>query len=133
MSNAMTGLAVVGSFSDAAIKVARESARQVIEKIEAGELSWVEGLPILTRFVTIADRVNRVLRTSMEAARLHTGEPEKFVSLETKSKVDGSKAVAALGENDLKQAIMDLCEGNLTREARQFLQWQSGESTGEVH
>lgn len=133
MSNAMTGLAVVGSFSDAAIKVARESARQVILKIEAGDLSWVDGLPILTRFVTMADRVNRVLRTSMEAARLHTGEPEKFVSLETRTKVDGSKAVAALGENDLKQAIMDLCEGNLSSEARRFLAWQSEENGGEVH
>lgn len=134
LSNALSLLANLGQLSQASLAVSRAAAEDMLKEVQAGKLRWRDAMPFLKTLSLVSVRATDQLRESMAAMRLHLGKPEQLVSVLTDGTpttlVDGKAAVAELGEERMRQALMDIAQGNITPDVRKVIEWQFEKNGG---
>lgn len=128
MTNAITTLHITNEFKEVAEQLSVNTVRSIMRKIRDQKISEKKAIALLQQIVLLSERSMKVLRHSMEALRLHVGDPEKIIQVVESSsmkKVDGQRALEALGADTLERAIVSLCKGEITEDARRFLTWQA--------
>lgn len=104
----------IGLFSRVSIEMCKRAADDLEKDVAAGNVTWREALKVQSQLSLTSKRISEQLLSSMDALRKHLGEPEKLlgvVSNSPSSEVDAGLAVARLGEDGLRKAILDLVEG----------------------
>jgi len=129
MSNALSLLANLGAFSRASVATSKAAAEQLLEEVQEKKVHWSQAVVFLGKLSLIGERATTQLQTTMQAIRLHLGEPEKYVGLsitadQPTTQVDGKTAVQVLGEDRLRQAVIDLATGKITEDVERLMEWQ---------
>ena len=139
LSTSLAMFANIGQFSAVSIEFSQAAAADLRKDILAKKVKWKDAVPFLKALSLISERAVGQLKESMEALRLHTGDPQKLLGVSfdgTNTNVDASKAAEALGEEALAKAIVDLAVGEVSPEVERFLTWQAENGTPtptEVH
>lgn len=130
LSNALSLMANLGAFSKASIALSHHAANQILAEIQKPKpaITWREAINFLTKLSLVGERATSQLKETMTALRLHLGVPEQLIGIVDQSGptilVDGQTAVQALGEEKLRQAVIDLASGNITPDVDRLLAWQ---------
>lgn len=140
LSNTMSGFAVLGVLSKACVPIAEAARDQVIREARAGNLSWKECFTILLKIANLGEKATRQLREAQAAIRLHLGKPERLIGVTDEKptqshELDALAAIADLGEEEVKQACLDLAQDRISPAVERLIEWQvSNQEAGkEVH
>ena len=126
MSNAMSLLAVSGALSKSSIALAQRAAQDIVADAQGGRISWDRAIATLKSLAWLSVQASSVARSAMEMLRLHLGEPEQIVAVTGGSAFAPVElAIDALGEEQLRQAILDLANGQMTEVAARLVDFQS--------
>jgi hypothetical protein len=121
-------LANLALLSGASQDVARAAAKSIRAAANAGTLSQSDAMTFLGQFSRLAHQGSRQLETAMRTLRKHLGAPEEVIGLTTAhgpvTLVDGRAAIEGLGEDQLKQAIKDLADGQMTDAVDKLITFQ---------
>lgn len=128
LSNSLSLMANLAAFSRASIELSQKAAGQLLDEVAKGQVPWREAVLFLTKLSLVGERATSQLKETMTAIRLHLGEPEKFVGIVAGSgpttDVDGRSAVQVLGEDRVRQAVIDIASGRMTEDAERLMAWQ---------
>ncbi len=136
MSSALSLLANLGILSKASIAVSQAAAKDLLKDVAANKVTWRQAMPFIKTLSLVGERATQQLKGAMEAMRLHLGRPQEILGVIDVSGpttlVDGEAVVSELGEDRLRQAVMDLAEGNVTKDVEALVSWQV-ERTGRAN
>lgn len=135
LSNALSLMGNLGQLSKASLALTRRAADDLLKEVNAGKVSWKEAMPFIKSLSLVGQRATHQLKEAMEAMRLHLGKPEQLIGVVDSSAgattlVDGEAAVADLGEERIRQVLLDLAEGNITEDVEAVIGWQVARTEG---
>lgn len=127
MSAALSGLAVSATVSRSRITLAQKAAEGIVDAASSGSITWKDAIPLLAKLQWLDQQAVGTMKAAMDALRMHTGDPKEFIASSgaPADQVDGPLAASALGgEDNLRQAILDLANNQSTPLAERLIEYQ---------
>jgi precorrin-4 methylase len=131
ISASITALAASAQLAPAKLTLSKKAAEAIVTHASSGKMEWQEAIGHLTKLASLDAQAVKLLRESQAMLTRHVGDPDEHIiptgyDSAPVTRVDGVSASRAMGgPENLRQAIKDLAEGNMTELAMRLVGFQS--------